>query len=180
VNPQWKVELISLGALAPPILRQLRRDLAFCLRHPVWIAPTPIDISPAFDPGRRQYNAISTLQLLLAGSPGPDTFRLGITSADLFLPVFTHVFGTAQLGGTVATASLFRLRPEFSGDPADPVLLRRRVLIESIHELGHLLGLLHCPVSWCAMAPSRLPEHIDLKDPILCPECVHTSGLKLR
>lgn len=177
VRTPWKLELCSLGAVAPPLMRQLREDLASALRHPVWISSDSMDIASAFDPRRRQYNAIRILEKLLNSGISEDTLRLGITTADLFLPVFTHVFGTAQLNGQAAVASLHRLRPEFIGEPANPTLLRRRILVESIHETGHLLGLVHCHVSWCAMAPSRLPEHIELKDPAFCPECSQKAGL---
>jgi len=164
------VELVPAGAMAPGLLGRLREDLAAALRCPVWISREALDPAEAFDNSRQQYNAITMIQLLLA-SPGKGSVRMAVTNVDLFLPVFTHVFGTAQLGGSVGITSLHRLKPEFSGDPPDIDLLHRRLLVETIHELGHLLGLVHCRVSWCAMAPSRLPEHIDLKDAAFCPGC---------
>ncbi|MEN8165685.1 MAG: archaemetzincin, partial [Acidobacteriota bacterium] len=147
------------------------------LAHPVWIAPDHIDPAPAFDPSRQQYLVSALMETLLGRSSEEGVFTIGVTDVDLFLPVFTHVFGTAQLGGPVGVASEFRLRPELSGDPSDAGLLRRRLLVEVLHELGHTLGLVHCKASWCAMSPSRLPEQIDLKDATFCTACAEHTGV---
>ena len=121
----WCVELVRIGAVLPVMLRVLREDLAGALAHPVWIAPDHIDPAPAFDPSRQQYLVSDLLETLLGRSREAGVFTIGVTDVDLFLPVFTHVFGTAQLGGPVGVASEFRLRPELSGDPSDAGVLRR-------------------------------------------------------
>ena len=173
----WCVELVRIGAVLPVMLRVLREDLAGALAHPVWIAPENVDPAPAFDPGRQQYLVSALMETLLSKPRESGVFIIGVTDVDLFLPVFTHVFGTAQLGGPVGVASEFRLHPEHSGDPSDAGLLRRRLLKEVLHELGHTLGLVHCKASWCAMSPSRLPEQIDLKDAAFCPVCAEHTGV---
>lgn len=158
------------------MLRLLREDLVRVLAHAVWVSDRTINPAPAFDPHRRQYNA-STLLLMLNDPPAPpDLLRIGLTDVDLYLPVFTHVFGAAQLGGTAGIASCHRLRPQFEGDPPNRDLLRARLLKEVLHELGHTLGLTHCRVSWCAMAASRAPEEVDLKDPAFCDPCADRIG----
>ena len=173
----WCVELVRIGAVPPVMLRVLREDLTGALAHPVWIAPDHIDPAPAFDPARRQYLVSALMETLLDQPREAGVFTIGVTDVDLFLPVFTHVFGTAQLGGPVGVASEFRLRPELSGDPSDAGVLRRRLLKEVLHELGHTLGLVHCKAPWCAMSPSRLPEQIDLKDAMFCPACAEHTGV---
>ncbi len=173
----WCVEVVRVGAVPPVMLRVLREDLARALAHPVWIAPGVIDPAPAFDPTRGQYLVSALIEMLLQASRQEHVLTLGVTDVDLFLPVFTHVFGTAQLGGPVGVISEFRLRPELSGDPCDAALLRQRLLKEVLHELGHTLGLVHCKAPWCAMSPSRLPEQIDLKDARFCPACAEHTGV---
>jgi len=167
----WSVELVKCGAVPPVVIRELRRDLALCLAHPVWISDQSIGIDVAFSPERQQYAADVLLRGLLDPVPHEGLRRIGIVSEDLFLSVFTHVFGNAQFNGQVAVASTYRLTPSYSDQPPDPQCLRLRLLKEVMHELGHTLGLVHCKVPWCVMSPSLDPDHVDLKDPAFCAIC---------
>ena len=167
----WHLELVPVGALPPTVLPELRDDLASCLHREVHLADSALDPGPAFDAERRQYLATELLCQLLEPLPGPCEHRIAVAAVDLFLPVFTHVFGTAQLGGHVGVASLYRLRPEYAGAPQDVGRMRERLAKEVLHELGHTFGLVHCRQPWCVMAASRLPEHIDLKDLRFCDTC---------
>jgi archaemetzincin len=175
--PKWGLELVSVGAVAPALLRRLRDDLAVCLAHPVWIAAQEQPVAEAFSRDRRQYSADVLLAAMLNPEPQPDVKRLGVTDVDLYLPVFAHVLGSAQLNGAAGIASTHRLRPEFGGDAANPQALRLRILKEVLHELGHTFGLVHCGLSWCVMSASLLPEHVDLKDPSYCRSCAETIGV---
>ncbi len=167
----WQVELVRIGDVTTASLRALREQLIHVLAHPVWISEQTLDPALSFDEDRRQYDAPMLLEALLDSQSVPGTKRLGVAEVDLFQPVFTHIFGCAQLGGTVAVTSTHRLRPEFSGDPADPEKVPARLLREALHELGHTLGLRHCRVALCVMNSSRLPEHIDIKDAAFCDTC---------
>ena len=175
--PKWGLELVSVGAVAPALLRRLRDDLAVCLARPVWIADREQPVAEAFSRDRRQYSADVLLAAMLNPEPQPDVKRLGVTDVDLYLPVFAHVLGSAQLNGAAGIASTHRLRPEFGGDAANPQALRLRILKEVLHELGHTFGLVHCGLSWCVMSASLLPEHVDLKDPSYCRSCAETIGV---
>ena len=102
-----------------------------------------------------------------------DTWKLlGITGNDLYIPILTFVFGEAQLGGASAIVSYHRLTQEFYGLPHDLDLLANRLLIESVHELGHTLHLTHCEEFRCAMASSHAVEWIDIKDSGFCEDCL--------
>ncbi|MDQ7007835.1 MAG: peptidase M54 [Acidobacteriota bacterium] len=171
----WDVEIVALGPLLAGTLRELRADLARGLARPVRIAASPLSLDDAFDPARRQYSAQVLLELLRRRSPPPGLRLLGVTRVDLFLPVFTHVFGAAQLGGPAAVVSCHRLR----GTDVDPggKATAGRLLREALHELGHTAGLIHCRCSWCSMAPSRTPEEVDLKDAGYCPQCARRLGM---
>ncbi len=178
MSPSWQVELVAIGSVTPSVLAHLREGLAGILACPVWIATLHVDPKPFFDPRRRQYAAHSILEHLLNPPPNEAVHRIGVTELDLFLPVFTHVFGAAQLGGPVAVASLHRLRPEFDGSLPDVLRMHQRLLKEVLHELGHTLALVHCRVPWCAMGASRLPEHVDLKDSSFCNPCADRIGIQ--
>ncbi|PJA76733.1 hypothetical protein CO151_02135 [bacterium CG_4_9_14_3_um_filter_65_15] len=168
---RWGLELVRVGAVAPALIRRLRDDLAVCLAHPVWVADFELAPADAFSRDRRQYSAVTILNMLQDPPLTMPHRRVGVTDVDLFLPVFAHVLGSAQLQGQVGVASFHRLRPEFLDDRPNPQVLRLRILKEVLHELGHTFGLVHCQVPWCAMSASLLPEHVDLKDPSFCESC---------
>ena len=177
MNVAWRLELVSIGAVAPVVLRHLREDLVHRLAHAVWISETRLSPASAFDRHRQQYLATTLMEMLLDPPPPPGVHRIAVTDVDLFLPVFTHVFGSAQLGGPVGIASLFRLNPQDAVAAGAAAILRQRLLKEVLHELGHTLGLVHCRVPWCAMNPSRLPEEVDLKDAAYCTPCAERVGV---
>lgn len=131
----------------------------------------PLDLAAAFDPGRRQYNS-SKILLQIIAAPPPDAARvLAVTEADLFIPILTFVFGEAQLDGLAAAVSLHRLNSKFYGLAEDRDTLTRRLVKESVHELGHTFGLLHCREPGCVMTTSTYVEDIDQKSGEMCGSC---------
>ncbi len=127
------------------------------------------DLAPCRDDRRGQVDASCLLGLL--PDPGAGWLVLGLAGVDLFLPVLTYVFGASTLGGRRSVLSTARLR--LDDDPPGPVTspLVRRTTVESMHELGHALGLVHCAVGECAMHRTLWPEAIDLKLAEYCPAC---------
>jgi archaemetzincin len=166
-----RLELVPVGALPPGVMSELRHDLESRLHREVLLADSVLDPGPAFNPSRRQYLATELMQRLLVPPPRPGERRIGIAAVDLYLPVFTHVFGAAQLGGLVGIASIHRLCTEYAGLPQGRGRTRERLAKEVLHELGHTFGLIHCRLPWCVMAASRLPEEIDLNDLRFCEAC---------
>jgi archaemetzincin len=130
-----------------------------------------VDISKAFDPLRQQYNSSYILSDLI-GRPFADGEKvLGVAEVDLFIPILTFVFGEAQLDGPGAIVSMHRLNNKFYGMPENQALLVQRLVKESIHELGHTFGLLHCSSPGCALTSSTYVEDIDQKSDELCSQC---------
>jgi archaemetzincin len=103
--------------------------------------------------------------------PGGAVKLVGVTERDLFIPMLSFVFGQAQLGGSLALVSCARLRQEYYGLPPDPALLHARAAKEGIHEMGHTLGMLHCPDAACPMALSNTIVQVDRKQGTLCESC---------
>jgi archaemetzincin len=86
----------------------------------------------------------------------------------------------ALLDRPPALVSLHRLSPALYGLPDDPALALRRAGIEAVHELGHTLGLVHCPDYACAMRASHAAEEIDLKGPDFCAACAAFAEERVR
>lgn len=130
--------------------------------------PVPED---AFDPKRRQYSSPLLLQSVLRGLPQNRVRALALTSCDLFIPMLTFLYGQAQLGGRAALVSAARLDPQFYGLPADQKLLRARLRKETLHELGHTFGLVHCAERNCVMSLANSILQVDVKDEAFCRSC---------
>lgn len=130
-----------------------------------------IDIEYTYNPERNQYHSTMLIRHLLKRFQNDGEKILGITSIDLYVPVLTFVYGEAQLGGQAAIVSTYRLRNEFYGLPEDKNLFESRLITESVHEVGHTFGLIHCPYPECVMHTSTYVEEIDLKSSSFCPSC---------
>jgi archaemetzincin len=162
--------MVPLGPVDPEILRHLRRAIANLLGLPVRILrPRPLP-SPSYHPERNQYRSTLLLENLLDDSRG--SFRvLGITAVDLYIPIFTFVFGEAQLDGKAAVVSIFRPRGDAGGVRPPKSLLSRRLLLLSLHELSHTFGLGHCRQPGCLMGFSANLEKLDQKNLAFCEYC---------
>lgn len=134
----------------------------------------------AFDHKRGQWSAIEFMKDLVVSRPPGATRILGITSDDLFIPMLSFLFGQAQLNGAAALVSTARLRQEFYGLPSNRDLLMARVRKETIHEMGHTLGLIHCPDRSCAMCLSTNLEQVDAKLDRFCRACAASTGARIR
>jgi archaemetzincin len=138
---------------------------------PIEIIQLNIDIEKRYDPFRRQYNSSNILMDILKSRPAGTLKVLGVVEVDLFIPILTFVFGEAQLEGVGAIVSTHRLNNKFYGLPDNSALLTQRLVKESIHELGHTFGLLHCGFPDCVMNSSTYVENIDQKSQELCTHC---------
>jgi predicted Zn-dependent protease len=127
-----------------------------------------------------QADADSLLLALEAMDSGDGTVLVGLTGADLAIPIFTFVFGRARHHGRAAVVSIARLRPEYYGLSADPDLLLRRAVDEVRHELGHVGGLHHCDNPACLLRFAATVEALDLRGGSLCPSCASALPPGLR
>ncbi|HTV74851.1 MAG TPA: archaemetzincin family Zn-dependent metalloprotease [Candidatus Acidoferrales bacterium] len=98
-------------------------------------------------------------------------YRLAITDFDLYKTSHQFVFGDASEEHRIACVSVHRLRTDFYGEPPDENLLFQRTLKESVHELGHALGLKHCFNPRCAMYLSSSIYDADNKLSHFCEAC---------
>ncbi|HII60104.1 TPA: archaemetzincin family Zn-dependent metalloprotease [Methanocaldococcus jannaschii] len=122
----------------------------------------------AYNFSRGQFNST----LILKSLPTVEDIVLGVTEVDIYADNLNFVFGEAELFGKRALISLARLRPEFYGLPPNKDVLKIRALKEAIHEIGHVLGLIHCENKRCVMSFSNSIIDVDLKDWRYCKKCL--------
>jgi len=164
------IRLISVGSLPPVLLGFLQVGLSRELGAVVRLGenrPLPASCLE----GRGQYPAAPFLTELAAARSTGEEVTLGVTGVDLTVPGLNFVFGLADSRTGCAVISLARLYPEFYGRPRDPRLFKERALKEAVHELGHLLGLGHCPDPACVMSFSNSLSDTDRKGPGFCEPC---------
>ncbi len=165
------IQLLPFGSVPAALLAELRNGLRREFLVPCEIHPPEPDPLFAYNITRQQYHSTEILAYMRNRETPPSSRLLGVTAVDLYIPILTFVFGEAQLQGTCALLSAYRLRQEFYGLPSNPSLFHARLLKEATHELGHTLSLTHCDNYQCVMSPSHAVEWIDLKSPTFCPTC---------
>lgn len=171
------LQLLPLGNVDLGLLHDLRPALEKTFRVPCKVLDLRLDPEFALHGERQQYHSSQILQRMQCHVSHETWRMLGVAAVDLYIPILTFVFGEAQMGGPTAVMSAHRLRQEFYGLASDEELLRKRILKEATHELGHTLALTHCGDYNCAMAPSHAVEWIDLKESSLCRSC-HAAALR--
>ena len=127
--------------------------------------------SYALDKQRLQYDVGPILQYLESRSFTSVDKVVGILDVDLFVPVFTHVFGEARKGGRVALISIFRLRENPMDTINDSAITLERAAKVALHELCHLYDLTHCESSQCLMYFSGSLSDLDQSSFNLCRYC---------
>ena len=163
-----KVLLLELGDIPPRLSATVLENLPSPYRGGK-VKQLALDMESCRDRQRGQVDAACLLQRIPLPPPGWTT--LALTGVDLFLPALTYVFGVSQLSGFRGVLSLARLQPEKKWPATWPTFVRRTT-VEAVHELGHTLGLVHCPLAECPMHRTLWPEAIDLKHPEYCPVCL--------
>jgi archaemetzincin len=169
------VRLVSVGSLPPVLLGFLQEGLTRQLGAAVRMGGN-LPLPASCPAGLSQYPAAPFLAALAATSPAGDEVVLGVTGVDLTAPGLNFVFGLADPPSRAAVISLARLYPEFYGQPRDPARFKERAVKEAVHELGHLLGLGHCPNPACVMSFSNSLADTDGKGPGFCKLCREKLG----
>lgn len=116
---------------------------------------------------RNQYNSTCILS-----SIETSLVTLLVTSEDIYADRMNFVFGEAEINGLKAIVSYHRLRFLANED-----LLKKRLLKEAIHELGHVFGLLHCKTKGCVMNFSNDVYEVDKKSSEFCQKCASKLGI---
>lgn len=164
------IHLLAVGeGVEPDRLDALAAELARIFRVSCRVRDGSMEAGFARDATRGQYHSTAILERM---QPLAESARLlGVTAYDLYVPIFTFVFGEAQLEGPCAVVSWHRLAEERYGLPPDEARLRERLRKEAVHELGHTYGLQHCDDWRCVMARNHSVERLDVKSAEFCEAC---------
>ena len=165
------ITLISFCFPQQDYLEQIAKGVQLEFGCSVNLREGRIDLGEYYDPARNQYNGNNLLKLVDSLHFTNSFKTLGIFNVDLFIPILTFIFGQAFLNGNSGIASFYRLNNERYGLPRNDLLFIERAKKEVIHELGHTLGLLHCPNPICVMRSSTYLEDVDQKKVHLCHNC---------
>jgi len=163
--------LISLGPMGEVAVHVVAANIQTILEVPVDLLGSIEVPAHSFQPQRQQYDAGLILKHLLR-LPFPNHARIiALTSVDLCIPILTHVFGEAELGGRVAVVSDFRLRHNDDGTFAPLDRYYERLAKVALHEVGHTLSVYHCSDSKCVMRFSAKVRHLDEAGLYFCERC---------
>jgi archaemetzincin len=165
------ITFISFGSFDISFLEPIAQKVETSLFSKTQIKNANIDLSDFYDLKRNQYNANSILKHIENRFSNDTGKTIGLLNVDLFIPIFTYIFGQAYFNGKTGIASAFRLRNERYGLKPDKNIFFNRFIKEIIHELGHMFGLYHCYMPDCVMRSSTYVEDIDQKSMELCKSC---------
>ena len=175
-----RLVVLALGPVPRALLVDVGEALTAVYGAPVALGAGQDRPGYAFNKDRNQYHSTAILRRLSQLRGAGEAPVLGVTDVDLFVPDAPFVFGEADRASRSGVVSLSRLAHGPDGHPAEPERLKRRVQVESVHELGHLLGLSHCQDAHCAMFLSHKPSDSDRKSLGLCTSCRAALGLGAR
>ncbi len=164
-----RIAIILLGRTVPGF-NDLIDSIASKFNAEITTGMMDFPMTRSFRAQRKQYDAEFFLKELYPfGQPDKTLF---ITREDLFAGNLNFVFGIAAADACIVSTA--RLDPRFYdesvGEDARQIFITR-LIKESVHELGHTLGLPHCSDRRCVMAFSNSIGDVDGKERDLCERC---------
>jgi len=161
-----QVDLDALAAIQDGLKRVLPESEYATLGEPMRLP------KHTYNASRRQYHSTQILSEIGRYAKVAETeYVLGVTDVDLYVPNYNFVFGEAGCPGKVALISLYRLKPEFYGEPSNRQVFHERAVKEAVHEIGHALGMVHCKNPNCVMFFSLSIKDTDKKSISFCDDC---------
>lgn len=166
-----EIEILPLGSIEIPVLNYLKENLAQTFHGKVLIASHQPVPEYALNKTRAQYFSSEILAHLAQIKKTKERKILALIDQDLYVPELNFVFGEADMESGFCIVSLTRLRQSFWNLPDQMNLFLERTLKEAVHEIGHVLGLHHCPDPGCVMHFSNSILDTDRKGWQFCPRC---------
>ncbi len=109
---------------------------------------------------------------------------MGVTEAEIVARKGNNptwgILGMGSLDGRCSVISTYRMRRRWENGGAPEALVRERLWKISLHELGHTLGLDHCPTPGCLMEDAGGTVKTVDRETSLCERCAQRFAESLR
>jgi len=179
--PIATVAVAPLGAFPEGFLQEIEAGLRAELGVGVVHLPAVALPSSAWYAPRRRYRAERLIDALRPRLRAPATRILGVTEVDISTAARGvrdwGVLGLGDLGGLGCVISTFRCRMNSPNEHQ----VHFRMVTTCVHEIGHTLGLEHCPDTACLMTDARgLARTVDHSTGHLGARCRSRLGLPPR
>lgn len=166
-----RINIIPIKIKNNSLIEYIKKQLELIFNSEILINNIEYDLQRNFNKSRNQYYSTEIISNFIPLTENLNDKIVLLVNVDLFVPVFTYLFGEAQFNGKLSIVSTFRLYEEFYTGRTDDKLFYKRVFKEVLHELGHNFGLRHCENWNCVMHASAGIEEVDVKGAFYCKTC---------
>ncbi len=168
------IEVQPLGTVDPQLIICVRAGLESFYKAKVRVLPAKALPKIAYYAPRQRYRADKLIDWLYRGS---GSIVVGLMSVDISTTKGHYmdwgVFGLGYLGKGACVVSTYRLRRGVSS-----AVFKERLVKVVNHEVGHNLGLPHCPTKGCMMNDAEgKVSTVDQENGKLCPSCRSKIGM---
>lgn len=170
--PPAVIALQPCGEVKPEHLAVVKEGLEQAYGLPVTTLPTKALPKAAWYAPRQRYRADVLLDDLTNQPPATCRIVIGLTAKDISVTKDQHedwgIFGLGEIDGRACVVSTFRL----GARGANEAKLRDRLRKVAIHEVGHVMGLPHCPSAGCVMRDAEASiTTVDAETGACCESC---------
>ncbi len=166
-----RIGILPIGKVPEIVPQSIAAHISGCLDLPAIILPSLKNIAGCYNENRFQYDVGKTLQTLESIKFKDIDKIIGVSTVDLYIPIFAYVFGEAKQGGKAAVVSLYRLEKDTHGKKQPSSIVLERAAKVMLHELGHLYNLFHCADEHCLMHFSGGLQDLDASPLYFCRYC---------
>jgi archaemetzincin len=168
------VHLVAIGAVPKETIEQTSKSLHEAAPIDVVIEPGRALPKSAATVEKDRWSADALLTFLEDVPSAPGHKVMGITEVDIVTPKNGiprwGILGLGSLDGKTSVISTYRMRRKWEGGAPEAVV-RDRLAKISLHELGHTLGLDHCPNKGCVMEDGHGTVKTVDAETVLCAKC---------